>query len=176
MSETFTVTITYLEQRERPQTPLPAKPPLKTALMRAQTPPVHFYRYLYDQVGGPWHWVSRRYMEDDELSSIINDPQVYLYVLYCDGVPCGMGEIDRRAGHQPSMTAEIKFFGLMEDFMGKGLGRWFFASIVDLAWSLGPERVIIETCTGDHPAALPLYQKMGFTVYGQGEGTINWRG
>ena len=30
--------------------------------------------------------------------------------------------------------------------------------------------------TSPHPAALPLYQKMGFSVYNQGTGIINWRG
>ena len=144
--------------------------------MRAEHVPVHFYRYLFDRIGGPWHWVSRRYMPDEELTAIIHDPNVYLYVLYCEGVPCGMGEIDRRGDHLKNATAEIKFFGLMEEYTGKGMGKWFLANVIDLAWSLGPERVVLETCTADHPAALPLYQKMGFSVYNQGTGIINWRG
>ena len=31
----------------------------------------------------------------------------------------------------------------------------------------GPRRVIVQTCTLDHPAALPLYQKLGFSPVGQ---------
>ena len=31
--------------------------------------------------------------------------------------------------------------------------------------SLNPKRVIIQTCTLDHPSALRLYQKLGFAAY-----------
>ncbi|WP_306249546.1 GNAT family N-acetyltransferase [Parvularcula sp. IMCC14364] len=176
MQKTFDVTITYLEQNTRPQFPLPFRPAGKTALIRSETPPLHYYRYLYDQVGGPFHWVSRRYMPDEDLAEIIHNPDVYIYVLYYNGSPCGMAEVDTRKDCHPPGTVEIKFFGLMPDFIGKRLGRWFLHNVVDLAWSLDPERVVLETCTADHPAALPLYQKLGFSVYDQGKGVIEWRG
>ncbi|TIX52655.1 MAG: GNAT family N-acetyltransferase, partial [Mesorhizobium sp.] len=35
------------------------------------------------------------------------------------------------------------------------------------AWSHGPRRVTVQTCTLDHPAALPLYQKLGFAPVAQ---------
>ena len=176
MHKAFDVTITYLEQQQRPTSPPPARPAEKTAVMRAEYPPLHFYRYLFDQVGRPYHWVSRRYMDDEELSAILLNPQVYVYVLYLNGSPCGMAEIDARPESHDPETVEIKFFGLMPEAVGKNLGRWFLHNTVDLAWSFGPSRVVLETCTADHPAALPLYQKMGFTVYAQGTGRIEWRG
>jgi GNAT superfamily N-acetyltransferase len=162
------VTITYLEQRERQSYLAPPRPPLKMAILRAENPSVHFYRYLYRLVGDPYHWVSRRRLGDDELRIIISDPKVHLYVLYVGGVPAGLAEID---GRNPK-TAELKFFGLAPEFLGRGLGRFFLTNAVDLAWSLGPKRVRLETCTLDHPAALPLYQKLGFTVFDQRKGQV----
>lgn len=173
-AESFEVTITYLQQLARPVLPSLARPPGKLALLRAENPPVHFYRYLFDRVGGPWRWVSRRYMGDEELAAIIQDREVYLYVLYLDGVPCGMGEIDARGPADDGI--EIKFFGLMEEFTGRRIGKWFLGQMIELAWSFAPKKVRIETCTADHPAALPLYQRMGFEVCGQGTGTITWKG
>ncbi|MCI5044957.1 MAG: GNAT family N-acetyltransferase [Aquisalinus sp.] len=115
-------------------------------------------------------------MPDEDVCDIIQDPDVFIYVPYFNGAPCGLAEVDaRKECHAPG-TVEIKFFGLMSDFIGKKLGRWFFHNTLDLAWALNPERVILETCTADHPAALPLYQKLGFTVYDQGHGIIEWRG
>ncbi len=35
-------------------------------------------------------------------------------------------------------------------------------SAVDLAWDKGPRKLTVNTCTLDHPKALPLYQKLGF--------------
>ncbi|MGV6800429.1 MAG: GNAT family N-acetyltransferase [bacterium] len=172
-----TVTITYLEMTGKLSSPLPPpRPKGQLALLRVNEPPLHFYRYLFDQIGAPYQWVSRRYMSDEELRSHIHDPDVHLYVLYFNGAPCGMGEIDIRRATQQAGDAEIKFFGLMPDFVGQGLGRWFLQNIIDLAWALNPRRVVLETCTADHPAALSLYQKMGFSVYRQSEGIIEWKG
>ena len=40
------VTVTYLMMEKRVIQPPPPSPLLKTALLRAENPPVHFYRYL----------------------------------------------------------------------------------------------------------------------------------
>lgn len=162
------VTITDLEQTARPDLPRPPAPQRKTALMRVENPPVHFYRYLYDLVGAPWNWISRRKLKDEELAAIINDPNVYLYVLYVDGAPGGMAEIDARKQD----IHELKFFGLAPDFTGCGLGRFFLTNILDLAWAHGPKTLRLETCTLDHPAALPLYQKFGFSVIARRTGIV----
>jgi GNAT superfamily N-acetyltransferase len=169
VSKRIDVTITYLEQRSKPALPLNPRPPGKAAILRAERAPTHFYRYLYAVVGEPWKWVSRKRVGDAELARILADPSVYVYVLYLDGAPAGFAEVDFR----DRKTADIRFFGLAPEFIGKRLGRFFLANIVDLAWSLGPERVQLETCTLDHPAALPLYQKMGFSVYDQRKGVVD---
>ena len=168
MSSVIDVTITYLEQCQ-PVAPK-AHAPLgqKLAILRVDEPPVHFYRYLYDLIGGPYNWVSRRDLSNDVLAQLIQHEDVYLYVLYCGGAPAGMAEIDARE-HD---VAEIKFFGLAPDFVGRGLGRYYLSNIIELAWQLNPERVILETCTLDHPAALPLYQKLGFSVFDQKQGRV----
>ncbi|MEX0643696.1 MAG: hypothetical protein WD076_00175 [Parvularculaceae bacterium] len=81
MGRKIDVTITYLEQRERQAYPAAARPSLKLAILRAENPSVHFYRYLYRLVGDPYHWMSRRRLSDEELRAIISDPRVYVYVL-----------------------------------------------------------------------------------------------
>lgn len=168
MGRKIDVTITYLEQTARPRLPLAAKPGLKTAILRAENPPAHFYRYLYRLIGDPYHWVSRRGMSDAELAAIIQDPDVYIYILYVGGVPAGLAEFDARRRE----VVELKFFGVAQAYHGAGLGRFFLSNAIDLAWALGPKKVRLETCTLDHPAALPLYQKLGFTVFDQRQGQV----
>lgn len=167
-SKRVPVTITYLEQKERPVLPTPPKPVGKVAIMRVEQPPIHFYRYLYRLVGDPWKWVSRRRLSDAELAEIIHDDNVYLYCLYVSGAPAGFAEIDARN----IKNVELKFFGLAPDFTGRRLGRFFLTNIIDLAWALNPKRVMLETCTLDHAAALPLYQKCGFKVFDRKEGIV----
>lgn len=168
MSAEVDVTVTFLRQTTRPTYAPQPRPAGKLAILRAEDPPAHFYRYLYDLVGRRWNWISRRSLSDDELAAIIKNKLVHLYVLYVNGVPAGMAEIDATGRHM----AEIRFFGLAPDFIGRGLSRYFLSNVVDLAWSHNPEEVRIETCTLDHPAALALYQKFGFDVFDQRRGRV----
>ena len=73
----------------------------------------------------------------------------------------GFSEIKRsKKLHQ----AEIKYFGLMPSFIGKGLGRYFLMKIIDLAWEGRTKRVTVNTCDLDHPRAIDLYTSCGFEI------------
>jgi GNAT superfamily N-acetyltransferase len=159
------VTITSLEMRARPKRS-GARPPLfkrPVMLLRAECPTVSFYRYLYNTIGRDWYWYERRQMDDETLATFIHDAKVAVYVLYVGGVPAGYVEIDSR--RHPSI--EISYLGLMPEFVGRGLGRYLVNWAVDTAWGMDPQRIWIHTCDLDHPAALPLYQKVGFTAFNQ---------
>ncbi|MDX1710024.1 MAG: GNAT family acetyltransferase [Rhodovibrionaceae bacterium] len=161
---TLDVTITYLEMHQPPRGQLPHPPAaVRLALMRAKKPPVRFYRYLYDSVGEAWLWMDRRKLSDRELTKIIHDDRVEIYVAYADGVPAGFAEIDRRT----EGVVELAYFGMMPEFIGKRLGHYLLAWAVDAAWRSHPQKVTVNTCTLDHPKALPLYQKVGFRPVGQ---------
>ena len=82
--------VTHLEMLAEPRLPPCPRPLGKYALMRAENPPVHFYRYLYDAVGRDYVWVNRKRLSDQALIDIIQHPDVAIYVLYCGGVPAGL--------------------------------------------------------------------------------------
>ncbi len=69
----------------RPSALPPPQPKVKLAILRAERPPVHFYRYLYDAVGRDYKWVDRKKLSDAALAEIVQDPRVELYVLYVEG-------------------------------------------------------------------------------------------
>ncbi len=159
------VTITWLEMHAPPSRP-PARLPQmtdKVALLRAERPSLAFYRYLYNAVGEPWRWYERNAMRDDKLEAIVTDDQVEIYVPYVGGVPAGYAELDFR--QMPNV--ELAYFGLIPAFIGRGLGRWLLDWAIDTAWSRNPSRLWVNTCTLDHPTALSVYQKAGFTPYDQ---------
>lgn len=160
----LTYTITYLEMTEHPRLE-PAQPPagLRLALLRAENPSVAFYRYLYDRIGEDWTWWERRLLGDAELEAIIQNPKVEIYVLYVNGVPAGYFEIDRRNPR----SVDLAYFGLLPEFVGRGLGAYFLTEAIETAWSSEPERVTVNTNSLDHPRALTLYQRLGFLPIGQ---------
>lgn len=157
------VTITYLEQLTRPRYAAPPRPAGKVAILRVERPTVRFYRYLYDMVGRPWRWISRRDKSDEEIAAILARPGVSLFAIYVDGEPAGMAELEADS----TGITELRFFGLAPERIGMGFGRYFLVNILDIAWAAGASKIRLETCTFDHPAALPLYQKLGFVVYDQ---------
>lgn len=161
--------VTYLEMTKQPTDPGPPVPALKLALFRAENPTVAFYRFLYDTVGGPWQWYERRRMDDDELAAIVQDPAVEIYVLYVSGVPAGYSELDLRK--MPDI--EVAYFGLMPEFIGRGLGTYLLRWTIDQAWTREPKRLWVHTCNLDHPRSLGLYQRAGFTPYGQEASVID---
>ena len=161
--------VTYLEMRASPKRMLVTPTGRKVALMRAERPTVHFYRYLYNTVGEPWLWWERRAKDDDTLTGIIQDPLVEIYVLYAEGVPAGFAELDRRQDDE----IELAYFGLLPEFIGRGLGRYFMTWTVDAAWRHEPERLWVHTCNFDHPGALSVYQRDGFVPYDQADGIID---
>jgi GNAT superfamily N-acetyltransferase len=154
------VKVTYLEMLKRPERVVPA-PRDGLTVIHAKRPTIAYYRFLYDAVGRQYHWVRRTRYTDEELARIIHDPLDEVHVLHVDGVPAGYAELDRRVPGE----VELNQFGLTADFIGQGLGKWFLQWTIDRAWSYGPKRFWLHTCTLDHPNALPNYKKAGFVVY-----------
>jgi GNAT superfamily N-acetyltransferase len=154
------VITTHVQMSARPQRSV-APPRDGLAIVHARNPTIAYYRFLYDTVGRNWNWVSRKKLSDEALGTIIHDPRDEIYVLFVEGVPAGFVELDRRVEGE----IEITQFGLVPEFIGQGLGRYFLHWAIDKAWSYGPKRLWLHTCTEDHPAALPNYLKAGFAIF-----------
>jgi GNAT superfamily N-acetyltransferase len=156
------VTVYYLEMLHHARRSVP--PPREgLSVVHARRPTVAYYRFLYDAVGRDYDWTSRKKLSDAELAALLNDPRDEVHVLHVEGTPAGFAELDRRTEGQ----VELVQFGLMREFIGQGLGRYFLQWAIDRAWGDGPRRLWLHTCTKDHPAALPNYLKAGFVLYRQ---------
>ena len=155
--------ITYLEMTEQPTSPPPPVPAAKLVLLRAERPPVPFYRFLYERIGRRWQWTVRTQIDDEALAAIIHDENVEIYMLYAGGVPAGFSELDRRQ----SPDIELAYFGLMAEFTGRAFGAHFLRWTVDQAWTHQPERLWVQASSEDDPHTLSLYQQSGFVVYDQ---------
>ena len=156
----MTVKTTYLEMLARPDRVVP--PPREgLAVVHAKMPTVAYYRFLYEGVGRDYDWPRCQKLSDAELAALLDDPRLEVHVLMAEGVPAGFAELDRRVEGE----VELVQFGLLPEFIGQGLGRYFLWWAIDRAWGYGPRRFWLHTDTKDHPAALPNYLKAGFAVY-----------
>ena len=156
------VTVTFLRMDRPPAAPAPALP-IDHQVVRAATPTVAFYRFLYNTVGADYVWWLRRAMQDEELATLLRDPLVSIHVLYAGGEPAGFFELDARGWSDVNLS----YFGLMPQAIGSGIGYPFLRQAIDAAWRIGPRGVTVNTCTADHPRALPTYLLAGFRTLRQ---------
>jgi GNAT superfamily N-acetyltransferase len=137
-----------------PDWPLPAD----AEVVRLVHCSVGFYRYLYHTVGHEHVWWLRRSLPDGDLADLLADPAISIHVLYRHGEPAGFYELDRR--NRPLVN--LAYFGLLPHAIGQGLGRALLRHAVDQAWAETSRGVTVNTCTADHPRALPNYLAAGF--------------
>ena len=151
------VTVTFLRMDERPAD-RPRPLPSTTTLVTLAACTVPFYRYLYDTVGGPYLWWLRRSLSDDAIEALLRDPGVTISVLYRGGEPAGFFELDLRQ----RQSVNLSYFGLMPAAIGAGLGTPLLRAAVEMAFEAGARAMTVNTCTADHPRALPGYLRAGF--------------
>ncbi len=155
------VTTYYLHMTSQAQ--LKAKPAVEgLSLVCAQIPQYQVNRFLYEYVGGPWHWTDKLTLSDDQWRDYASDPRLHTWVAYYHGSVAGYFELYAHGGGD----TEIAYFGLAPDFIGKGLGGHCLSVALLQAWQIaGTERVFVHTCTLDHPGALANYQARGMQIY-----------
>ncbi len=152
--------VTYLQMFQRPPN-RPGPSEESWTLKKAEFPGLEDYRRFFRRVGQDWLWFSRLKLGDDELSSILDHPGYETYILAVSGENLGLLELDFRCEGE----AEISFFGLTSEMLGRGAGRWLMNRALEIAWSRPIGRLWLHTCTFDHPRAVPFYVRTGFQPY-----------
>jgi GNAT superfamily N-acetyltransferase len=160
-TRTVDVVRTYLEMRE-PDALRAAPPPAgDVSVERVERPTPAFYRSLYAGVGGRYHWRDRLGWSDEQLAAHVALRSVSIHVLRVGGETAGFFELKRHFDE----TVEIAYFGLLQPYIGRGLGKYLLTRAIESAWALQPTRVWVHTCTLDDAAALPNYRARGMTPY-----------
>lgn len=153
------VRTTFLEMTEPPRTP-PVPRPCGCEVQRWQRPGLDEYRRLFRAVGDEWGWSGRLILKNGALKEVLHAETNEMYRLFCDQRVAGFAELDRSVAGQ----AEIAYFGLLPAFIGRGLGKFFLDWTIRKAWENATGRVWLHTCDRDHPRALAVYLKAGFSV------------
>jgi GNAT superfamily N-acetyltransferase len=151
----------YLEMHKPPERVAPRAEPAGLRIEHCLSPTLSFYYYLVITIGERWAWAGPRTKTPEENRAIIADPAVYLFVPYMNGVPAGMAEVHTHKHPE----VELMYFGLVPEFIGKGLGSVMLSWTIDRVFRMGAERFWLHTCSLDSPQALEVYKKAGFTVY-----------
>ena len=129
---------------------------------------------MYIAVGETWKWIDKRPWTNERWNKYASAPNLRTFAAYYDNALAGYYEL--RRSDMPSTSShrggsdgevEIAYFGLLPDFIGRGLGGTLLRSAIKSAWTWEPKpsRVWVHTCNRDHPNALNNYQARGFKIY-----------
>lgn len=161
-TERANVTVVFLRMLRTPERPPAIMPP--GVMLTRERLSVPDYRKLYNDVGTPWLWWLRRLMPDAQLARHLVRPSLSIYVLRVNGQEAGFFETD--ASHWPFVN--LNYFGLKPEYVGRGLGRKLLDAAVDSVFigaSSHLAGMTVNTCSADHPRALPNYIAAGFKEY-----------
>jgi GNAT superfamily N-acetyltransferase len=124
-----------------------------------------FNRDLYFRVGEQWDWIDKRSWTDEQWKHYAAAPELRTFAGYYEDALAGYYELRR----DTEGGVEIAYFGLLPDFIGRGLGGALLTSAIEEAWSrrggIAAKRVWVHTCNRDHPQALANYQARGMIIY-----------
>lgn len=130
-------------------------------VMKAMLPSAELQRFLYRSVGSRWNWYQKASWNDAQWWEYAQNPDLHTWVAYLKGTPAGYFQLEV----QPAGNIEIAYFGLMEQFIGMGLGGYLLTCALQEAWRLGAKRVWVHTCSLDSQAALANYLARGMQLY-----------
>ena len=151
--------VTYLEMNDAPKFDWPKNLKYKLSILLAENFPSWYFLFFYKQVGKKYLWTDWLEKSKEEIDQFVNHKKVLLYTLIKDGLPCGFYMLDYRKKD----VCDISFFGLVEEAIGKGLGKYLLKTAILTAWdSRKIKKLTVNTCSLDHKNAIYLYQKYGF--------------
>ena len=151
--------VTYLEMIKHPGYSYPNCPIKFTNIIKSNNVPYWYFISLYKSVGEEYEWTDMLKKKKEITENFLNNKNVYFYSLISSGVPIGFFILDYRKKE----ICDISYIGLTKGNLGKGLGKYLFKTAFLMAWDTNYiNKLTVNTCTLDHKAALPLYQKLGF--------------
>ena len=151
--------ITHLAM-EAPPPHEPPPPPPGIAIGRRWSISTNEYLRLYHAIGDDWLWWSRLTWDEVALQDHILEEETEIYVAEAGGEEIGLIELNLR----PAPDIELRYFGVIPARIGTGLGGWLMRYAIAAVSKHRPRRMILNTCTLDHPGALAFYRRLGFTV------------
>ena len=125
-------------------------------------PDFQLNKFFYKQVGKNHRWIDRLSWSDEKWINYISNRNLETYII---------SEFDELVGffellYNPELEeTEISYFGLLEEYIGKGIGGYALSVAIKKSFEKNIRRVWLHTCTLDHPNALKNYIARGMTVF-----------
>ena len=125
-------------------------------------PDFQLNKFFYKQVGKKHRWLDRLNWSDEKWINYISNKDLDTYIISDSENLVGFFELL----NNPHLSeTEISYFGLLEEYIGRGIGGYALSVAIRKSFEKDIKRVWLHTCTLDHPNALKNYIARGMTVF-----------
>ena len=116
-------------------------------------------KFFYKQIGKKHEWVDRLIWQDKNWMDYISNKNLKTFVLQKDNDLVGYFELILN-----NNNCEIAYFGLLEEFIGKGYGGFLLSEALRIGFK-SANRIWVHTCSLDHPNAIENYKSRGMKIF-----------
>ena len=125
-------------------------------------PDFQLNKFFYKQVGKKHRWIDRLSWSDKKWINYISNKNLETYIICESEELVGFFEL---LNNPELQETEISYFGLLEEYIGKGIGGYALSVAIRKSFEKNIRRVWLHTCTLDHPNALKNYIARGMTIF-----------
>ncbi len=131
-------------------------------LVKKIKPDFQLNKFFYKQVGKKHRWIDRLSWSDEKWINYISNKNLETYIICESEKLVGFFEL---LNNPELQETEISYFGLLEEYIGKGIGGYALSVAIRKSFEKNIRRVWLHTCTLDHPNALKNYIARGMTIF-----------
>ena len=131
-------------------------------LVKKIKPDFQLNKFFYKQVGKKHRWIDRLSWSDEKWINYISNKNLETYIICESEELVGFFEL---LNNPELQETEISYFGLLEEYIGKGIGGYALSVAIRKSFEKNIKRVWLHTCTLDHPNALKNYIARGMTIF-----------
>ena len=119
-------------------------------------------KFFYKNIGKNCKWIDRLVWTDLDWTNYASDEKLFTYILKNKEEIAGYFEL---LFDKDTKEIEIAYFGILEEYFGKKLGGYLLSKAIKNSFNLGCRRVLVHTCSLDHPNALLNYISRGMKIF-----------
>ena len=152
----------YLEIRSLGELKEVKKPAKNYFVELADPKDFQLNKFLYKNIGKNYQWVDRLVWTDLDWINYVSDEKIFTYILKIKTEIAGYFEL---LLNKNTKEVEIAYFGILAEYFGNKLGGYLLSEAIKKSFNLNCQKVLVHTCSLDHPNALLNYISRGMKIY-----------
>ena len=138
------------------------KKPSKNLKIEKSSNNFQLNKFFYREIGKKHRWVDRLSWSNDTWINYLSNKNLYTCVLKKNDDLVGYYE---KIYYEESNEFEIAYFGIMEEYIGKGYGGFLLSEALESCLKEKVRRIWVHTCSLDHENAIKNYLARGMKLH-----------